>query len=63
MFNKQIDAVIRHGLSGFGAFLLTIGAQPEAVESFLGSTATVLSGVASFGLALGWSLLEKQLRR
>lgn len=62
IFGPKIDAWIRHGISGVVPWLVAYGAQPELVEKWVSSSVGLVTTFASFGVALGWSLLEKKLK-
>jgi hypothetical protein len=62
IFGPKIDASIRHTVGLAGPWLIAHQVAPELVESFLSSTAGVLSVLVSGVISLGWSILEKRAR-
>lgn len=61
--NQKLASIFRHALSTVGGALLAIGTEPSVVSGFLDSTAAVLAGIASWGIAQAWSLAAKKVRR
>lgn len=59
LLSKYLGSFIRHALTVTSGFLLSLGIQPEVVESFEKSGAIVLTALATYLLAQIWSLKEK----
>jgi hypothetical protein len=54
--NPFVLSLIRHGLSGLGVLLVNKGlADQGSVDGFINSSAEIVSGVVSAGIAILWS--------
>lgn len=60
MFDKYLTSTIRHGLSGLGGVLVTIGVNEGAAHGLLDALTPVLVGVISYGIGQAWSLVDKE---